>query len=100
MTLSNLVDGFLSFITAIMNLILAPIDILIGNYLPSISEALTKINLLFEFISQSLSWVVSISGLSSYALSLIVLYFIFKLTVPLQVYIFKFILKWYRKLVP
>lgn len=95
-----LLTAFLNFIILFCKAILLPINTLIEQFLPDLSNMLSSVQPLFDTASQYLNWVISLSGLSTTAIQFIVLYFTFKLTVPLSVYVIKFVVKWYNALVP
>lgn len=98
--INALLSGIFKLITALVSVILSPIDLLIINALPSLDKALTAVADFFTYISSSIGWVISLTGLSSETLSLIVLYFTFKLTAPMLFYMIKLALAWYNKLKP
>ena len=98
--INALLTGIFKLIIGLVSIILAPIDLLITNALPSLDNALTGVANFFTFIGSSIGWVISLTGLSSDTLSLIVLYFTFKLTAPMLFYMIKLALSWYNKLKP
>lgn len=98
--INKILMGIIKLIISLVSLILAPIDLLIQNALPDLSNALTAVGNFFNLIGQSIGWGISALGLSNETLSLIVLYFTFKLTAPMLFYMIKLALKWYDKLKP
>ena len=98
--INALLTGIFKLIIGLVSVILAPIDLLITNALPSLDNALTAVANFFTYIGSSIGWVISLTGLSSETLSLIVLYFTFKLTAPMLFYMIKLALSWYNKLKP
>lgn len=98
--INALLTGIFKLIIGLVSLILTPIDALITNALPSLDNALTAVANFFNYIGSSIGWVISLTGLSSETLSLIVLYFTFKLTAPMLFYMIKLALSWYNKLKP
>ena len=95
-----ILSGIIKLIISLVSLLLAPIDLLIQGVLPELSNAFTAIGNFLNIISSSIGWAVSLSGLSSSAISLIVAYFVFKLTAPMLFYMIKLALSWYNKLKP
>lgn len=95
-----ILSGIIKLIISLVSLLLAPIDLLIQGVLPGLSNAFTAIGNFLNIISSSIGWAVSLSGLSSSAISLIVAYFVFKLTAPMLFYMIKLALSWYNKLKP
>lgn len=98
--INALLTGIFKLIIGLVSIILSPIDALITNALPSLDNALTAVANFFNYIGSSIGWVISLTGLSSETLSLIVLYFTFKLSAPMLFYIIKLALSWYNKLKP
>lgn len=98
--INAILTGIFKLIIGLVSIILAPIDLLITNALPSLDNALTGVANFFTYIGSSIGWVISLTGLSSETLSLIVLYFTFKLTAPMLFYMIKLALSWYNKLKP
>ena len=98
--INALLKGIMSLIISLVSVILAPIDLAIQSVLPDLSSALTSVGSLFNLIGQSIGWGVSVLGLSSETISLIVLYFTFKLTAPMLFYMIKLAISWYNKLKP
>lgn len=98
--INAILTGIFKLIIGLVSIILSPIDLLITNVLPSLDNALTAVANFFTYIGTSIGWVISLTGLSSETLSLIVLYFTFKLTAPMLFYMIKLALTWYNKLKP
>lgn len=98
--INALLMGIINLIITLVNVIMYPIDALILSVLPDLSNALTSIGNFFNLISNGLGWAISASGLSSETLSLIVVYFTFKLTAPMLFYMIKLALTWYNRLKP
>lgn len=95
-----LLSGIFKLIISLVNLLLLPIDTLISNYLPSLSEALEYITQFFEKIGELIPFAISYFGLNTIVLSIIVAIMTFILTVPLLVNTVKLALAWYNKLKP
>lgn len=98
--INAILTGIFKLIIGLVSIILSPIDLLITNALPSLDNALTAVANFFTYIGTSIGWVISLTGLSSETLSLIVLYFTFKLTAPMLFYMIKLAITWYNKLKP
>lgn len=98
--INAILKGIISLIVGLVSLILAPIDNLIASALPDLATGLNAISQMLNVVQSGLAWAVSATGLSSLALSLIVMYFLFKLTAPLLFYMIKLALAWYNKLKP
>lgn len=98
--INKLLMGIIKLIVGLVSLILTPIDNLIQSVLPQLSNAFTAIGNFLNIISSSIGWCISLTGLSSQAISLIVAYFTFTLTAPLMFYMIKLALSWYNRLKP
>lgn len=98
--INSILKGIIGLIVGLVSLILTPIDNLILSVLPDLSNALTAVGSFLNVISGGVGWVISATGLSSETISLIVLYFTFKLSAPMLFYMIKLALSWYNKLKP
>lgn len=92
--------GIVQLVVVLLRLILMPIDALISTALPSLETAFTAIGSLFTTISTVVGWGLSLLNISSFALNFIVAYYVFVLTVPIFVWTFKLVIRWYNKLKP
>lgn len=95
-----ILKGIMKLIIGLVSLILAPIDLLIQSALPQLSSAFTAIGNFLNLISNGIGWAISLSGLSSEAISLLVAYYVFTLTAPMLFYMIKLALAWYNRLKP
>lgn len=98
--INAILKGIIGLIVGLVSVILAPIDALILSALPDLSNALTAVGNFLNLIAQGVGWAVSATGLSNETLSLIVMYFAFKLSAPMLFYMIKLALSWYNKLKP
>lgn len=98
--INAILTGIMNLIISLVSVILAPVDLLISTLLPDLSNAFSAIGGFFNYVSQGLGWAISSSCLSSETLSLIVLYFTFKLTAPMAFYMIKLALSWYNRIKP
>lgn len=96
--INTILTGIFDLMIGLIDIVLTPIDLIIQSILPDISGALGAIAALLDVISQGLAWAVSASGLNNETLSLIVLFFTFKLTSPILFSTIKMGIKWYNKL--
>ncbi|MBQ3021688.1 MAG: hypothetical protein IJD92_05655 [Bacilli bacterium] len=92
--------GVIKLIVGLVSLILSPIDSIIISALPNLSNALSAVGSFLNLIAQGVGWAVSATGLSNETLSLIVMYFTFKLSAPMLFYMIKLAISWYDKLKP
>ena len=98
--INKILTGIMKLIISLVSVVMGPIDALISQFLPDLGNAINSIGTFFELATNSLGFCVSLMGLSSTALSLIVLYFTFKLSAPIVVSACKTAIKWYNALKP
>ena len=98
--INKLLIGIIKLIVGLVSVILTPIDNLISSALPELSSAFTSIGNFLNIISSGIGWAISLTGLSSSAISLIVAYYTFTLTAPMLFYMIKLALAWYNRLKP
>lgn len=98
--INALLKGIMSLIMGLVGVLLSPIDLLIEQFLPDLSGAINAIGAMFAYVGNFIGFCVSLTGLSTATLSLIVLYYTFKLTVPVIVWTTKTAIKWYNALKP
>lgn len=98
--INALLKGIISLIVGLVNVVLSPIDDLITSVLPNLGNALNSVAGFLNLCTQSIGWVISLVGIPPTAISLIVLYYGFKLTAPLLFYTIKLAISWYDKLKP
>lgn len=96
--INAIVQGIMSLIMGLVSILLTPIDLAISTFLPDLDNAFTGIANMLNYASQYLGWVIDMTGLSSETISLIVLFFTFKLSAPLVVSTIKSAIKWYNAL--
>lgn len=95
-----LLKGIINLIMSLVSILLAPIDSLITQFLPDLSNAISYVGKMFSYVGNFIGYVVDCTGLSSEAISLIILFFTFKLTAPLAVSAVKTGIKWYNAMKP
>lgn len=93
-----IINGIFKLIMSLVNLLLLPIDALIEQFLPNVSEALSYVGGFFDYIGDFIPFVISYTGLSPVVLNAIVSITTFILTVPIMVHAIKLALSWYNKL--
>ncbi len=96
--INAILTGIFNVIISLVNVILTPIDSVISSALPDLSSGISAIGQLFATIGTSIGWCISLIGIPSECISLIVLYYTFKLTVPVAFSLIKMALAWYNKL--
>ena len=98
--INKILMGIMKLIIGLVSALLTPIDNLISSLLPSLSGVLDSVASFLNVATQSIGWVISLTGLSSSVISLVILYYGFKLTAPLAFYMIKLALAWYQKIKP
>lgn len=98
--INAILTGIFNLVIGLVDIILSPIDLAIEAALPSLDGAINGIGQLFATISNSLGWAISLTGISSECIALIVTYYVFKLTLPITFSLIKSALAWYNKLKP
>lgn len=96
--INKILTGVFNIIINTTNLILAPIDAVITSSLPEISSGIDAIGDMFSIVNNGVAFALDMSGLSDTAITLIIAYFVFVLTVPLTFSSVKLALKWYNSL--
>lgn len=96
--INRIIMGIISLISGLIGVILSPIDTLISSALPGLSNALTNFASLLNVVGQGIGWVISALAIPTEIISLIIAYWVFKLSVPVVVYTIKLVVKWYDKL--
>lgn len=94
------ISGILATVIHGIEVVLSPIETLLFQNAPELSTALGKFSDLIDYILSFFGYVIDLSGLSPFALSLIVSYMAFALTIPVAVWVVKVVVKWWHALVP
>lgn len=98
--IGKLLLGVIKLISSLITLLLTPIDNLITSTMPGLADVLNSFGSFFNLIGNGIGWVISAFAIPTEILTLLISYWVFKLTVPLVAYTIKFILYWYDKLKP
>lgn len=98
--INKILTGIFNIIITLVGVILTPIDNLITSALPDLSNALTSVANFLNIALSSIGWVISLTGLNSNVISIVVIYYTFKLTAPMLFYLIKLAISWYDKLKP
>lgn len=98
--INAILTGIFNLIIGLVNILLSPIDLAIKAALPELSGAFNAIGQMFSLLLSGLGFVVDMTGFSSETISLIVLFYTFKLTVPIGFRAIKTAIKWYDKIKP
>ncbi len=96
--INAIVKGIISLVISLVSILLYPIDALIDSLLPSLSNMISAVGTFLSICTSSIGWVLSCVGINGNIISLIVIFYTFKLTAPLLVYTIKLAIKWYDKL--
>lgn len=93
-----ILNGILSVVLYLVNLLLVPIDNLILQYLPGLSTAFNLINSFIDKLIEYVSFVISYTGLNSTVILIIIDIYVFVYTVPLIIHGTKLAIKWFKTL--
>lgn len=96
--INTILNGIFNLVIGLVNTILSPIDNIIISKIPVLDTAFNAIGSFLELCTSSIGWVLSCFGLSSSCISLIITYFVFKLSVPILFSTIKLAIKWYNSL--
>jgi len=96
-TIFNIV---IALVLLLLKVILAPIDFLIAQALPQLDDAFNAVSYYITTILTNIGWFLSITGIPTAIIALVVAFWIFKLTVPLQIWLIKVAVSWYNALKP
>jgi len=97
---SVIFNTIMTLVLTLVKIILLPFDLLIRAALPQISDGLTAVGEFIEILAQGIGWAISASGVPYAAIALIATYYIFRLTLPINIWIVKLAIKWYTTLKP
>lgn len=98
--INAILGGLIDLVMFLVNLLLAPIDMLINEYLPSVATGLQYINDFFDYILSFIPYILSWFNIPTLFIELVIAYYVFKLTVPFIVHTVKLALAWYEKIIP
>lgn len=96
--ISKLLNAIFNLIVSLISLVLTPLELLIENALPSLSDALTMIGSFFDYVSGFTPVVISYTGLTTATISIIVMLILANLNIPLVVHTVKLAIKWFDKI--
>lgn len=96
--INKILMGIFKLIISLVDILLKPIDVLIGNFFPSLTSGLSYVSGFFNWLCGLVPWSISWFGLDNEILAFYVAYLTFELTVPLLVHTVKLCLAWYDKL--
>lgn len=95
-----IISGIFKLIISLVNMILLPIDNLIGQFMPGLSSTLDTISDFFDMLGDVVPFICSYTGLNTEIFNAVVAIITFILTVPFMVSTIKTALAWYDKLKP
>lgn len=90
----------ISLVFFLIKLLLLPIDLIIQQFIPALSDAFTAVGNFLSLIASGLGWAISAVGVPYSAIALIATYYIFKLGFPIIMWGIKLAIKWYVALKP
>lgn len=90
----------LQTILTLVSAVIYPIDLLIEQNIPLLSDALTAIYSFIDVTFSMIGWAISATGIPAITILLLVSYYIFVFTVPYLVLVIKLAVRWYNYLKP
>ena len=96
--INAILKGILTLLTSLLSIFLTPINNLIANYLPDVSNGLTKVAQFFTMCTGKIGWVLDSLLIEPETISLLVTILIIKLTLPYLISAIKSIVKWWKAL--
>lgn len=93
-----LISGLFKLVMFLVSIILSPIDAIISQFLPGLSNALEYVTNFFDYIGNIIPFVISYTGINTIVLNAFIDITVFILTVPLMVHTVKLAIAWYNKL--
>lgn len=78
----------------VVKIILMPIDFIILGLLPDLSNTMTAFGDFLTIVSSAFGWVLSATGIPFATISLVITFYIFKLSTPIIFWFVKIIIKW------
>lgn len=99
-TISSIFNIIMGIVFVLVKLVLFPIDVLIKNALPGLNEALGNVGDFLTLVGSGLGWAISAAGIPYSVIALIGTYYIFKLTLPINIWVIKLAIKWFRVFKP
>lgn len=98
--LTGIFNIVIGLVLLLVKIVLIPIDFLISQYVPALAQAFTAVGTYLTTIFTNIGWVLSITGIPAFAIGLIVAFWVFKLTLPVNVWAIKLAITWYNHLKP
>lgn len=80
------------------DLLLAPIDILIENYMPSIDGVLDYVTEFFQYILGFIPYILSWFKLPDFFIEFVIAFWVLKLNLPLVIHTTKLAIAWYNQM--
>lgn len=98
--INAILKGILNFLSGLITFVLSPLDNYIRQWMPDFADVLQLVSSVFNFISQTLGWVVDSFCIPSVAISFVLLTFTFRLNIRIVTHGLRLAVKWWDKLVP
>lgn len=98
--INKILVGILGFISTAINFLLSPINNLIAQNFPSVQTAINNILTFLNTCVSSIGWVISAVGIESGVITLVVTVLGLRLVWQPIVHAVKYIIKWYKTIMP
>lgn len=96
--LNTSLDIIFTLVSTFMKLLLAPLDSIIMNGLPEVSDMILKVREFLNLCFQYIGWAIDALGIPSGAITLIISFYVLKYTIHMAVIGLKIIIGWVRSL--
>lgn len=95
-----LFQSLFDIIISLINILLAPIDLIIQAALPQVAQLLGYVNAMLDVGINGLAYAISLTMISPLLVEIIYDYIFFVLTVPIAIRSIKLVIRWYNALKP
>lgn len=96
--IKRIIKGIMKLMINLVSLLLSPIDNLLTQFFPDISNLLSYIGSYFQLAGRYIGWVIDASFISQEVISILIAFYTFKLTFWIGLWGIKTAIKWYDKL--
>lgn len=93
-----IINGIFNLVLGLVDIVLMPIDLIIQQFLPGVSDVISSIGAFFNYILGVIPFLCSWFHIPPYLILFLISYWTFRLTVPLLVHAIKNAVAWYNKL--
>lgn len=96
--IGKLLNAIFNLVITIVGIVLSPLELLIQNALPDLSNALNMVADFFDYVSGFSPLVISYTGLTTSTMAIIVGLILANMNIPIIVETIKLAIKWFDKM--